>query len=480
MLVRNGIVDAHVATGASLTAGVDGITVSATQSENQILVAGAGAGGGDAGVAGSVVVDVLDNSTTATLDGTTTSGGTVAVSASDTTNDVSVAGQLAIGGTAGVGVGVDVEVITKDTEASIAPFASVTTTGAGNVTVGATSQESVVQVAAGLAVGGSAAVAVNAGVSVYSITTDATIGNHANVDRRRLRRRHVERGSPARHRRREHRRRRRGRRRRRCVGAGDHEEHERDDRRLRDRHGRGQRRRRHGRTTARSPSPARTRASTVRTSRGNTIDLGYTDGFTTGDEVIYDDGNSSGSTANGTPIGGLTPGNVYFVIVVDPTHVKLAGQRRRREGGHADHASRPGSGESHRLVPTNEGTSHADSSPRFDPTNGTDVIGDTINLPYTLSVSTGDQVVYGAGGGTPIGGLTDGATYYAISMGGNSYELAATKCDATGAAADCGGSVRSGERRSTSTSRRRPAARTASSSRARRRPPTRRRKARRR
>ena len=57
---------------------------------------------------------------------------------------------------------------------------------------------------------------------------------------------------------------------------------------------------------------------------GNTIDLGYTDGFTTGDEVIYDDGNSSGSTANGTHIGGLTPGNVYFVIVVDPTHVKLA------------------------------------------------------------------------------------------------------------------------------------------------------------
>ena len=181
VLVRNGVVDAHVATGASLTAGVDGITVSATQSENQILVAGAGAGGGDAGVAGSVVVDVLDNSTTATLDGTSTSGGTVAVSASDTTNDVSVAGQLAIGGTAGVGVGVDVEVISKDTEASIAPFASVTTTGAGNVTVGATSQESVVQVAAGLAVGGSAAVAVNAGVSVYSITTDATIGNHANV-----------------------------------------------------------------------------------------------------------------------------------------------------------------------------------------------------------------------------------------------------------------------------------------------------------
>ena len=40
------------------------------------------------------------------------------------------------------------------------------------------------------------------------------------------------------------------------------------------------------------------------------------------------------------------------------------------------------------------------------------------------------------GGGNPIGGLTDGATYYAIAMGGNSYRLADTKCHATGAADD--------------------------------------------
>ena len=39
------------------------------------------------------------------------------------------------------GVGADVEVITKDTEATIAPSASVATTGAGDVTVGASSQE---------------------------------------------------------------------------------------------------------------------------------------------------------------------------------------------------------------------------------------------------------------------------------------------------------------------------------------------------
>ena len=436
VLVRNDTVDAHVATGAVLTAGADGITVSATQSENQILVAGAGAGGGDAGVAGSVVVDVLGNSTTATLDGTTTSGGTVAVSASDTTNDISVAGQLAIGGTAGVGVGVDVEVITKDTEATIAPFASVTTTGAGNATVGATSQESVVQVAAGLAVGGSAAVAVNAGVSVYSITTNATIGSHASV---------IADGS---------------------VGVTADEALQLDvvagNIAVGGAAGVG--------VAASVPVITKNTSATIGdfatvTGAGNgggvtvndgsftvlgqdtrfngahvsgdTIDLGYTDGFATGDEVIYDDGNKSGSTDNGTPIGNLTPGNVYFIIVVTDHSVKLADSVADAKADTPIHIT-PGSGESHRLVPTDSGTSHADSSPRFDP--ATDVSGNQINLPYTLSVSTGDQVVYGAGGGTPIGNLTDGATYYAIAMGGNSYELADTKCHATGLSADCGGS----------------------------------------
>ena len=51
--------------------------------------------------------------------------------------------------------------------------------------------------------------------------------------------------------------------------------------------------------------------------------------------------------------------------------------------------------------------------------------GNTITLPYTLSVATGDPVVYSSGGGAPIGGLVDGQTYYANVIGPNQIQLEA-------------------------------------------------------
>ena len=436
VLVRDGNVDAHVASGANLNVG--SALIEAIQNENQILVAGAGAGGSSAGVAGSVVVDVPNNTTTATLDGTTVSSGAVKVSASDTTNDVSVAGQLVIGGSAGVGVGIDVEAVTKDTEASIAPSASVTTTSsAGDVTVSATSQETFVQVAAGLSIGGSASVAVNAGISVYSITTNATIGNHANVNANgsvgvtaaEALQLDVVAGNIA-------------------IGGSagvgvaasvpvitKNTNATIDDFATVTGAGNG------GGLTVNDGSftvtGQDTRFNGATAVSGDTIDLGYTDGLSTGDQVIYDDGNSAGSTANGNPIGGLMPGHAYFVIVINPHEVQLADSAANAKSGTQIHLTQ-GSGEGHRLVPADEGTSHGDSSPRFAPSS--DVSSNTINLPYTLSLSAGDPVVYGAGGGAPIGGLTDGATYYAIPEGGNSYELADSKCHATGSSSDCGGS----------------------------------------
>src|SRR5262249_902351 len=52
---------------------------------------------------------------------------------------------------------------------------------------------------------------------------------------------------------------------------------------------------------------------------GDEIDLGYDPMFTTGDEVVYDNG-------GGGTIGGLTSGHVYFVIVdaSNPNKIKLA------------------------------------------------------------------------------------------------------------------------------------------------------------
>ena len=95
------------------------------------------------------------------------------VSATDTTNLLGIAGALAIGGTAGVGVGADVEVLTKDTQAWIGTGATVK--ALGNVRVEGTSSEDILSISAGAAGGGTVGIAINASVSVLTVTTKAFI-----------------------------------------------------------------------------------------------------------------------------------------------------------------------------------------------------------------------------------------------------------------------------------------------------------------
>src|SRR5437773_6340295 len=184
---------------------------------------------------------------------------------------------------------------------------------------------------------------------------------------------------------------------------------------------------------------------------GNTIDLGFDHGFTNGQEVVYDNGVANddpnyASIPADTTGGGTTlqDGHAYHVIVIDAHHVQLAETYCDAVGHSGDPDRCSGSvhpitlhslssgvlyGESQRLVPTNAAGVRLDKSGRFDP-NGNDVVGDEIFLPYDFSaIETGDKVVYASGGGTPIGGLVDGTTYYAIKTGPNSLKLAATFCD---------------------------------------------------
>src|SRR2546427_4947497 len=129
ILVRHSVVEAYVGGGADVRAlGGSGLRVIANQSENLVFIAIGGAGGEDAGVAGSVVVDDMHSTTLAHIDsGAVISGPSagVAVAATDTTTVLSVAGALAIGGTAGIGAGIHVEVITQDTQATVANLASI-------------------------------------------------------------------------------------------------------------------------------------------------------------------------------------------------------------------------------------------------------------------------------------------------------------------------------------------------------------------
>jgi hypothetical protein len=184
VLVRTGKVDAGIAEYDRVTAkGTSGLSITATQSEDFDATAVAGAAGGTAGVAGSATVAVHSNTTYAHIDrGVVVNGDNlgamatqgVAVAASDHTTSTGRAGQLALGGTAGVGAGADVQVITKHTLAWIAPGVEVAANG--DVTVDADSSEDIVSISAGGSGGGTVGVAVNAAVSVIDVTTRATVG----------------------------------------------------------------------------------------------------------------------------------------------------------------------------------------------------------------------------------------------------------------------------------------------------------------
>src|SRR5439155_95174 len=160
-------VDASVGALSMLEAGGTGLIVKATQHETMTLIAVGGAGGDSAGVAGSVIVNIQQNHTLAHIDDNVTVSGSstsVAVSADDQTSDLSLAGTIGIGGTAGVGVGVVVDVFTKDTEASIGKGGSITVSS--NVTVAATSHETFTELSVGGGFGGTASVNVQAAVPV--------------------------------------------------------------------------------------------------------------------------------------------------------------------------------------------------------------------------------------------------------------------------------------------------------------------------
>ena len=122
------------------------------------MLAVAGGAASTAAVAGSASVDVVTNTTHAYIGAGTTINAvntgaslseSVAVRAEDTTKITSIAGALAVGGSAGVGVGVAVDVLTKSTKAWIGRSTDITVLG--NVTVDANSSEDILSISAGLA-----------------------------------------------------------------------------------------------------------------------------------------------------------------------------------------------------------------------------------------------------------------------------------------------------------------------------------------
>ena len=169
------------------TSKIPSLPVSSTSLVAPSAMAVGGAGGGDVGVAGSVDINVFFESTTAHIDasaqinqraaGSTNSG--VTVKADDNLNLLDIAGGIAAGGDVGVGLGVDVSVINRDTEATIGSGASVSSQGA--VTVTAPVTETLFSLAADAAVGGYVGASGAVSVIVINNTDKATISDAATV-----------------------------------------------------------------------------------------------------------------------------------------------------------------------------------------------------------------------------------------------------------------------------------------------------------
>ncbi|MDD4600778.1 MAG: hypothetical protein PHQ46_06940, partial [Negativicutes bacterium] len=176
---------AWIGKNVTVNAGQD-TSITAAATENLNTIAAGGAGGGTAGVAGSAVVETVIVKTKAFVDAgaALNSDKSVLINASDDTTIGSFGGAVSFGGTAGVGAGAVIEVINKDTEASIKDSSTdkKTVVNAGqDVVVEAQSSENITAAAASAAGGGTAGVAGSGVVYVVTNNTSGYIGDNAQI-----------------------------------------------------------------------------------------------------------------------------------------------------------------------------------------------------------------------------------------------------------------------------------------------------------
>ncbi|MDE1954349.1 MAG: hypothetical protein KGJ03_01390 [Betaproteobacteria bacterium] len=130
--VINNTTKALVGQGATVAA-QGNVDVTASASEDFSGLAASAGLGGTVGVAGGATVLAVDDTTLAEIDGSVDAGGSVVVAADDQTRAAITAGSVAVGATgAGVGAGIGVVVIQKDTEATLGAQARVNALGQGS------------------------------------------------------------------------------------------------------------------------------------------------------------------------------------------------------------------------------------------------------------------------------------------------------------------------------------------------------------
>ena len=130
------------------------------------------------------------------------------------------------------------------------------------------------------------------------------------------------------------------------------------------------------------------------------INFGAPDGLTTGEPLVYNPG-------NGNPIGGLTPGATYYVIVVNPDTIQLATSAANAT------AEIPITFNAYPVLTT------AGGNPTYLPITQVDTTTDTIPLGFGAGLTAGEALTYHAVAGLAIGNLVDGQTYYVILVAGD-------------------------------------------------------------
>ncbi len=164
----------------------------------------------------------------------------------------------------------------------------------------------------------------------------------------------------------------------------------------------------------------------------DTITIPNADDLQTGDEVVYDPN-------GGTPIGGLTPGATYQVIVINSDTIKLANLGTLPTPT-SFNPSTTVSNNTINLSGFSDGQAVTYNAPaplevvageinntKAKDANSIYLGDDSKGKPIPDGFNNGDAVVYSlASGTTAIGGLTSGTTYYVIAVASNEFQLSAT------------------------------------------------------
>jgi hypothetical protein len=438
---KKAAVDAYVgqrdSKGQPETSSFTGLAVSALSSEQIYTFAIVGNGAGTVSVAGSGTVNTITNNTKAWIDdgatvndNNTDYGATQSVSvlASDDTELVSVPGGLTGAGTVGVGVGLDIGVIVKNTWAYIG---AATVNANNDILVQAQSSEDFLSLSASMGIGGTVGVAGSASIYSITVTTLAWIGDDdgnvttgtANVsagdsilvNAKESLKGIVSAGNIA-----------GGG----TVGVGGAVVVPVIVKTTEAYIGKNANVTAYGKgdgiyaytgtfsiTWTDDPIADFNPGSAI---SGSVINLGYDHPFTTGEAVVYNNGSDSDSSS----IGGLHNGEVYYIIKVSDTQVELAATEADAFNGIAiGLSSSTASGKHHTLTQWNVATVQKDT---FNPATAVDNTNHTIDLSYDYTYTTGQPLVYSVGdepGSTPIDGLVNGETYYVITVVGSPTKI---------------------------------------------------------